>query len=329
MNKEELLQELNVKINSGEISREEIESRLMSGPLPQKPDDRPKHLTHLPITKLMYVLGSAIVTIGIVIFVYQIWDDIGIFGRIFVTLGLGLFITAIGYVLREKRPAEKIGQIFYFIGGMLIPSGIFVTVSELYKHGDSLWPYVFGFAIIIAFYLVLLKKHKDPILTFFAIANGTIFIYLLVGAIITGPYYQHQDIYTYLTMIVGVCYLLFGYSFHNSWNKSLVGVLYFFGSLEFFSAAFSRVFNSVPWQILFFLLVFAGFFLSVRMKSLNVLAFSTLFLVAHISYISGKYFADSLGWPIYLIIMGFIFIAVGYASINISKKYIKKEDIKY
>lgn len=325
MNKEELLQELSAKISTGEISREEIASRLnFAAPTAQQVEDEETKKSHFSVTKMLYVLGAAIVIVGIVIFVAQIWDDIGSFGRIAVTLGLGLLIAAIGSMLLKQKPEDNIGPIFHFIGGMLIPGGAVVTLSEL--SIDSDWTIAITFAGIFAFYLFLNALHKHAILTFFAIANGTATIYLILNVIVGGPFkgwFGIKDIYQYLTMAIGASYLLLAYAFRGGWNKHLIGALYFFGSTGFLGATFSQVFDSVPWQLLYFLIVIGGLFLSVYMKSRSILVMSTLFLLAHVSYITSEYFADSLGWPISLVILGFVFIGLGYASVIINKRYIK------
>ena len=124
-------------------------------------------------------------------------------------------------------------------------------------------------------------------------------------------------------MAIGASYLLLAHAFRSGWNKHLIGALYFFGITGFLGATFSQVFDSVPWQLLYFLIVLGGLFLSVYMRSRSILVMSTLFLIAHVSYITSEYFADSLGWPISLVILGFVFIGLGYASVTINKKYIK------
>lgn len=65
---------------------------------------------------MLYVLGIAIVIIGIIIFISQIWYDLGSFGRIIITLGLGFLFAAIGSLLLKNKPDENIGAIFHFIG---------------------------------------------------------------------------------------------------------------------------------------------------------------------------------------------------------------------
>lgn len=323
MNKEELLQELSAKLSVGEIGREEVISLLNFAPARATNEAvKEESAAHFSVTKMLYVLGAAIVVIGVVIFVFQIWDDIGSLGRIAITLGLGLLLAAIGSVLLKNKPEENLGTVFHFIGGMFIPGGAIVTLSELNADVVSLWPVVITFGVIFVFYLLLNFVHKNAILTFFAIANGTAFVYLVVEAIVDGPFYRHEDLYAYLTMVIGASYLLLGHAFRQGWDEKLVGVLYFFGITGFLGAAFSRVFDSPPWQMLYFLLVIGGLCLAVYMRSRGILVMSTLFLIAHVSYITGEYFADSLGWPISLVILGFVFILLGYVSININKKYI-------
>lgn len=126
-------------------------------------------------------------------------------------------------------------------------------------------------------------------------------------------------------MFVGLAYLLLARSFWEGWNEKLVGVLYFFGSAGFLAAAFSQVFDSLLWQLIYFLVVIGGLFLSVYINSRSVLAVSTIFLLAHISYITSEYFADSIGWPVSLVILGFVFIGLGYGSVTIGRKYIKED----
>jgi hypothetical protein len=324
MNKDELLQELATKINTGEISRDEIASRLSLAPtVPSTITVEPlTHTSAFSITKMLYVLGAAIVVIGVVIFVSQIWQEIGSMGRIVTTLGLGFLFAAIGSILLVSKPNEHIGTVFHFMGGVLIPGGTLVTLSELQVDFASVWPIAITFGVIFACYLLLTSVQKNAILTFFAIANGTAFVYLLVEAIVDGAFYRHEDLYAYLTMAMGMSYLLLGHAFRGGWNQRLVGILYFFGITGFLGAAFSQVFDSVLWQMVYFLVVVGGLSLSVYMRSRSILIISTLFLIAHVAYITGKYFANSLGWPVSLVVLGFVFIGLGYISININKKYI-------
>jgi hypothetical protein len=326
MNKEELLNEISAKVNSGEISRQELMNRFNLAPQGQPTE----HFTqksapsNFSVTKMLYVLGALIVVIGIVIFFYQVWEDIGSFVRILITLGLGFIITALGSILIKDKPQDNIGLVFQFIGGMLIPGGALVMLHELDVSEQTLWPFAITFGIISLFYALLNYVHKNVVLTFFTIAHTTTFIYLLVGAMLDGSYYDTGEIYAYLTMFIGASYLLLAHAFRSSWNSGIVSMLCFFGSIAFLGAAFSRVFDSELWQMFYFIVILCGFYLSIYMKSRAILTMSTIFLIAHMSYITGEYFADSIGWPVSLVVLGLLFIGLGYVSINIGKKYITK-----
>lgn len=312
----ELFQELEKHIASGELTREEAARRL-SGTIVE-----PKHQWHFSINKVLYIIGAIVVIIGIVIFVGQIWEDIGSAGRILVTLGLGLLITGLGSLLLRRKPDDAIGSVFHLIGGVLIPSGALVTLYELSNDVYNPWALVYAWIGISIFYVLLMLAHRKPLLTFFTIVHATTLCYLVFNAMKI----DDGATYAYLTMLIATAFLLLPLKFRSTWNEPLNKFMYFFGSAGFLSAAFSRAVDSQVWEIIFFAIVIAGLFLAAQLKSRSVLAMSALFLVIHTSYITDQYFADSLGWPISLVILGFLFIGLGYITLNINRRYIKAQN---
>ncbi len=313
-----------MKVKTGEISQQELIDRFDINHRNESSTEPTQKsiVSNLSTTKMLYVLGALIVVIGIIIFFYQIWEDIGSPIRIFTTLGLGFIITALGSILIKSKPQESIGLVFHFMGGMLIPGGALVMLSELNIVQDTAWPIAITFGVISLFYILINYVHKNFVLTLFTIANMTTFAYFTVAAILDGSYYSNDTIYQYFFMIIGVSYLLLAHTFRSGWNTKIVGLLCFFGSIALFGAGFIRVMDSETWHILYFVLIFCGFYLSIFIKSHAVLTMSTIFLIFHMSYITGEYFADSIGWPVSLVVLGLVFIGLGYISINISKKYI-------
>jgi len=329
MNKQELLRELAQMIATGAVSREEVVNivgsgnGLGSGAVTEAAQQK-KH-RHLSLTKILYGLGAVIVIIGIGFLIAQIWQDIGSVGRVTVTLGLGLILSISGSLLLNTKPDHSIGKIFHAIGGVVMPGGAVVLLTEMFEYDVSLWSFASAFGVLFIFYIVLMFIHKKEVLTFFALANGTAAIYLVVAAILDANFTSYAgDIFAYLTMVVGIIYLLLAYGFRSGWNKRLVPSLYFLGSAGFFVAAFTRVFDSGIWEILFFLLALGGVVLAVYLRSKAILVISTLALVGHIIYITGEYFADSLGWPISLVILGFVIIGLGYGSVTLNKRFISR-----
>lgn len=322
MDKQTLLRELFTKLQTGEITYQEVSHILnYNTPAEQHTKAPEKEKDRFSMVKILYVLGSVVIIAGIIILVSQMWKDIGTLGRIAVTFGMGMLMAIIGSLLMEQK--KYIGGVFHFIGGALIPGGTFVILQELSTGAVSHWIAAFSFLMIFFFYVLLYTYHRHPVLAFFAIANGTTFLYLLIGAIVDGSYYANDEIYMYLTMIIGACYLVLARGFRKIWNKHLIGILHLLGTIGFLGAGFSHVIeDSTFWKIFYFLVVLGYLALSAYMKSRSMLALSTLFLIMHISFITGLHFANSFGWPISLVILGFIFIGLGYASISINKRYI-------
>lgn len=320
MNTQELLKELSEKVARGEISRSDVLAHIKS-------DVQGEGGTHSALTKILYTLGGIVVLIGVLIFVAQIWDDIGSIGRIAITLGLGLLIAGNASVLLQKKPESKLGMIFHGIAGLIMPWGVTVTLLEM--NVTDAGPFALGFVVLTAFYLLLMKAHKHAILTFFAIMNATIAVYLAIPALLFAdniPYSVMNDIYMYTTMVLGVSYILLAHAFRGSWNSLLTSILYFFGSFGFLAAGFSRIEDSIIWQLLYLVFVLGGLALAAYVRSRGVLIVTTLALIGYVIFITSEYFADSLGWPVSLVLLGFAFIGLGYLSITINKKYIAKKD---
>jgi hypothetical protein len=317
MTKEEILNELSQRLKTGEITKDEINS-LFDSPLPSKTSLGQR----FSITKVLYVLGASIAVLGIIVFISQIWDDIGSVSRIAITLGLGFIMSLSGSRLLIQKPQENIGSVFHFIGGILIPIGAIVTLTEFSSITTSALPVAITFILISLYYLFLTLKYKNAVLTFFAVANSTVSLYLIIETLIADSYLISNDIYVYTTMIIGLSYIFLAQHFKNSWNNILCGLLQFAGITAFLGSAFIFVSTSVLWQFAYLILIAVGFYFSIIQKSKSILAISTLFLVIHIAFITTKYFANSVGWPVTLIFLGFMFIGLGYTSISINKKYI-------
>ncbi len=290
-----------------------------------------KKKSHFSVTKTLYAIGSIIVIIGILFFVQQIWGSIGSFGRIAITLGLGLAITFSGLALSRGQVGRSIDSVFYLIGGVLVPLGIAVTAFEL-EITDP-WMLAFTSGLVFVFYLVLNFVDKNTVLTLFSIFYGTSTSYSILTAVGFGNSFSNipmdglYNLYHYLTIAIGTSYLFLAHSFASTWNKRLVNFLRFFGVLGILWSTFLLQDYDSLLSILSYSLVVAGlFFLAAYMKSRLILILSSLFLIAHIWNLTRKYFADSIGWPLTLILMGLIVIGIGFVSVTINKKYIEKKN---
>ena len=319
--KEQVLALISEKIEEGEITKEEVLAVVGTEHVPsfEQKESKDTWKKHFSATKIFYYLGGAIVILGILFFIAQIWDDIGSAGRIGITLVLGFVFAGLGSNALVKEREKMLGPVLHTIGGVLIPSGALVTLTEL-GGVPTQTQVMFVIGIIFLFYAVLALHHRHVILTLFAIANGTAFLFLLVEVLFS----PSDTVFQYVTLVVGISYLLLAREFISTWNKRLVGLLHVFGAIAIFQAGFILMVDFKLWELFYAVISFGGIAYAAYAQSRGILFVSTIGLISYFAYITAEYFADSIGWPLALILLGFVLIGVGYGSIKVNKKYLKK-----
>lgn len=325
MTNDELLAEVRSRLDRGELDAEQLLALLTaenaSAAKPAKILQQAQTSSSFPVTRLLYIVGGIFITLGVLYLISQIWGDLGASGRIFITLGLGMVFAGVGSALMMRAPERDLGDVFHAIGGFLIPGGSMVTLNELSSGINEIWPVTLTVAVVFAFYLLLTVYHRRVVLNFFAFANGTALAYLLTETLIPAA---DGDLYAYLTMTLGMSYLLYAYLYQGGWNDRLIPLLLFFGALGFYGAAFSQIFDTMLMEFAYPFLAFGGLVVAVvYLRSRIVLLLSTFAIIGYIIYFTAEYFADSVGWPISLILLGFIIIGIGYWSISLNRKYLK------
>lgn len=275
---------------------------------------------HFNISKLLYYIGGLIILIGIGVYVSRYWEDIGPSGRILISLGGAFVAYILGIVLSKMDEQSEVGSAFHLIGGVLFPFGAITLFKEMRIETD--WAtYTMLFGTLMALYAGTLAVARHPLVTFFVIVNGTAALFSFSQYFLEGI--RMDDFYQYFAIVLGASYLYLGSQFIGTRNNPLCRMLFFVGSIWVLGGAFMLYGSVLFWELLYPLLVAGMMALSTYVKRMSILLVSTLALMAYIGYITGKYFADSVGWPLALIVIGLLFIAIGYFSFYLHGKYFK------
>jgi hypothetical protein len=102
---------------------------------------------------------------------------------------------------------------------------------------------------------------------------------------------------------------------------------YLVGSFAFFYGLFELIQHSAV-ELVFLGAACGGVFLSTWVRSRTLLFTSSVAILAYISYFTSEHFQDSLGWPLVLIVLGLVFIALSTIAIRINKRYISSSNPK-
>lgn len=325
MDKEQVVTFIQSQIAAGKISKSDLLA-LAGSTGSQSPvniggnsmvGESPKNLTHI-----FYYIGAIIAVIGVVILIAQNWNDIGLMGRLAVTVGISFATYVAGYLFKTQR---ALSQVMFTIAAAVAPVGAYVLADSLNADFDLNAQIVAALVLFVIFGAAWFVTKRN-ILVLLTIGFATWAYYACIIKVFEVSYLDF-DLMKWATIILGVAYLFIAYGYQNAMvaeaedkeKNAVQKLLYALGTLGILSAgiAVGGIFDLV-----FIALVFGAFYLSVFVKNRLVLILGALFLMGHIIKITSKYFADSVGWPVALIAIGFLVIGVGYGTFYLNKKFI-------
>jgi len=122
------------------------------------------------------------------------------------------------------------------------------------------------------------------------------------------------------TLIVGVCVMLTAYGLHRADRyPRLIGLGYLIGSVMLYSGLFDLL-QHTPIEIIYLAVTASILYICVVLQSRALLLTTVLAMLSYIGYFSAKHFADSLGWPVTLVLMGVAFLGIGTLAIKLKRQ---------
>lgn len=293
----------------------------VSAPAPAAPESSRN------LINALYAIGAIIALVGVGILVAQHWVDIGFAGRVLVSLGISL-VTFMSGMFFMKPHQRVVAQVLFTISAALAPLGAYVVLHEAGMNLTAGVQMFIALALALVFGVALFVRRLN-ILAFLLIAFLTWAYYALIADMFPNFSFSDFDVYKWATLILGATYLLVGYGYPNlspggtdpaveKERRGIRSILYGFGTLGVLGviSSFGGAFDFIAIAVIFGL-----FYGSVFVKSRAMLVLSALFLIYHIVSITSKYFVGSLGWPVSLIIIGFMIIGIGYFTVYLNKRY--------
>jgi len=122
------------------------------------------------------------------------------------------------------------------------------------------------------------------------------------------------------SLITGVCLMLTAYGLQKEGRyHRLTGLNYLIGSIMFYSGLFDLV-QDTPVELLYLAVTAAILYACVVLQSRTLLLATVIAMLAFIGYFSAEHFANSLGWPVTLVLIGVAFLGVGTIAIKVKRR---------
>ena len=306
--KEEALQDIVTLIKHNSISLDEVKHAVEAAPvLASKPSTS-------VLSKLFGYIGGIFVFAGIGVFISMYWDDFGSAARVIVTLGVGLMAFIMGLVCLQGNRYEKAATPLFIVASILQPMGILVMLQEFSSGGDARHGLIFMSAYMVIQQGATFWAKRLSILAFSAILFGCVLLANLF------------DIWGFeeelIGIIIGIWLICVAYALQNSKHLAIAPFWYFVGGIIFMWSVFEAV-EKTPFELLYLGLSALMIFVSTHVRSRALLGVGTLAMLVYIGYYTAQHFANTLGWPIALVIIGIALIGMSSLAVRLNNKYIK------
>lgn len=323
MNREDLLKELSESFASGDVSKSDILQAIGAG----ADESSAKTTLASRMSAVLYFIGGGVVFMGMVFLIAQEWRHFGTAMKIFVTLGSGLGAFTVGVLFSNQKRLGAAGPAFFLISALLLPVGLMVAYDEAGIRVSDIAVFIQISGILFAAYTVAYFVMRKNVLLTFAFIFGTCFFFAITNQMIRGAItIDYWSFINYRILLVGLTYMLLGYSFVGTDREALTGWLYTFGVIGFLGAGLAlgewKPNQNVFWEAIYPGLVFGVIFLSTHLRSRIFLIFGSLALGAYLAKITAQYFSDSLGWAFSLVLIGFLLMGVAFTAVQVNRRYV-------
>lgn len=279
------------------------------------------------LVHVLSYIGGTVILIGVVIFVVLQWELLHAGVRILISLGGGIVVYSVGAVLLStKGKAAYLPHAFFLIAAVLIPTGLCVFVYEfgfdLGEPGVQTALAAGSAAFFAASFALLKRLHIFLVLT---IIFSTWFIVSLLTWLTHGGQLlplSEASFYVWLVVLLGVTYILLARGLMPFVHRALGVALEVVGAT---GVMLAPLIQGRGWDIVYPLLVAGGFAGSIYLMNRGVLVLSSLFLVIYLIKVTSHYFADSVGWPVALIAIGAVILAVSYGTYHLHRSIRRRQ----
>ena len=122
------------------------------------------------------------------------------------------------------------------------------------------------------------------------------------------------------SLITGLCVMSAAYGLHKEGrHPRLSGFCDFTGSIMAYAGSFDLLHHS-PAELLFLAITASMLYACVVLQSRALLFTTVIAMLGFIEYYTAHYFANSLGWPVTLVLMGIIFLGVGVLAMKLKRQ---------
>lgn len=259
-------------------------------------------------------LGGTFVLAGIFVLVGTWWTEMNLAERVIVSLGSGVAAYVLAWMASLQPARERLVTPLFLIAMLTEPIGLVTVLEELSSGGDeALGALVVAGTMALQAVLFLARVRRSAA-TFAALAYGAVAMAAALAlAEVDGEL---------AALVVGASLFLVTLGVARSAHAA-IAPFWFFVSASLVLGSWFALVEGGPLELTELVPVAACIWASTVLRSRTLLATGTLALLVYVGWFSGRHFADSIGWPLLLILLGALMMGAGTAAVRLHRRYIK------
>lgn len=305
------LQEIAAIARRHGLSAAEVAAALAPGG-PAAPDREARRRGAL--VRVLAVLGGTFVFAGLGLFMALQWEDMNAAARIVVTLGSGVAAFALAVLASRDDRFARAATPLFLMAAALEPAGMLVAFAELGSGGDWRWA-----SLITAGTMAL--QFAAAVWTLGR--TTALFACLLFTVLFWWTAFDLLEIDgEAVALAIGSGLVLASVGLDRTRHADVTPFWYLTGAIATLTGLFWLVEGTV--LELVFLAAAAGFvYLATLVHSRTLLFVATLAILGYTGWFTAQHFADSIGWPLALIVFGMVMIGLSALAVRIDRTYVR------
>jgi hypothetical protein len=268
------------------------------------------------LVRVLGVIGGTFVFAGVAVFIGLQWDGMTSAARVVITLGSGLAAFALAVIAHGDRRFERAATPLFLMAAALVPTGLLVLFDEYGSGGDWRWAVLVTSATVAAQFGAAFTSIRRSTLLFVSAFFAT------WAAVAMLDLLDIDD--EVIALVVGSSVVLAAIGVDRTRHGVITPAWYLSGAVAALGGFFELVRESRA-ELLFPVVASAVVYLSVAVRSRTLLVVATLAILAYTMWFTSEHFADSVGWPIVLIIFGLLLIGMSALAVRIDRRYLRSD----
>jgi hypothetical protein len=266
------------------------------------------------ISRVLGYLGGTFVFAGVGVFIALQWDSMGPAARIVITLGSGVAACALALVANADARYEKAATPLFLVAGGLEPTGMLVAFGELGSGSDWRWASLATCATMALQFGAIFVSLRQSVLLFLCVS------FAVLGA------WSALDLLRVdggvIALVLGATLLLASAGVDRTPWRGVTGIWYLLGGGAALAGLFDLV-ERTPLELAFLAAASGLVYVSAIVQSRALLAVSVAGILAYTGWFTSEHFADSIGWPLALVVFGLAMIALSALAVRIDRDYVR------